>query len=222
MFIELVDSLRCVNDHEDTWLVATFDRMEARRIVEGALGCPVCRASYRIRDGVAWIGAEEGTALSDEPPLSADEHEHEALRLAALLDLREPGTRAVITGELGRVAHVLAAITQSELLLVDPPASILPGEGVSVVRTSGRLPLGPASMRAIALDARMADALAPRRLAPALDALRDGGRLVAPAATPVPEHVTVLARDGRQWVGARDARPSAPVQLSLVRGGRPR
>jgi hypothetical protein len=75
-------------------------------------------------------------------------------------------------------------------------------------------------MRAIALDERFADVLAPFALGPALSALRDGGRLVAPASTPVPDEANELARDARQWVGARRPRPSAPVQLTLMRGGR--
>ena len=216
MFIELVDSLRCLAPHEDTWLVASADRMDGRRIVEGTLGCPTCRATYPILDGIVWLGAAPGGTLPDEGPLSADALEHEALRLAALLDLREPGTRALVGGALGRAAHVLAAITQSELLLVDPPASVEPGEGVSILRTGGRIPLAEGSMRAVALDERTVGAMAG-----ALHALRDAGRLVAPAGAPVPAEVTELARDDRQWVGTRTTRPSAPVQLTLVRGRGP-
>jgi uncharacterized protein YbaR (Trm112 family) len=217
MFIELVDSLRCVQPHEDTWLVATFDRMQDRRVVEGALGCPTCRASYPIREGVTWLGATLGEAMvPDESTPGAAGAEEEAMRLAALLDLREPAMRALVAGAHGAVAHALAQATQAELLVVDPPASVLAGEGVSVLRTGGRLPLAAASMRAIALDddaAHLADA--------AVVALRDGGRLVAPARTPLPAHVTELARDARQWVAERDARPSAPVQLRVMRGARP-
>ena len=51
MFIELVDSLRCPNDHAETWLVATCDAMRGRDIVTGTLGCPICRAQYAIVDG---------------------------------------------------------------------------------------------------------------------------------------------------------------------------
>lgn len=219
MFIELVDSLRCVQPHEDTWLVATFDRMENRRVVEGALGCPTCRASYPIRAGVVWLGAvpEQGTP-ADDPP-AAHPVADEAMRLAALLDLREPGMRALLAGAHGAVAHALVGATQAELLVIDPPASVTPGDGVSIVRTGGRVPLAAASMRAVALDER--SAVAPGAIEAAVAALRDGGRLVAPATVPVPASVTELARDARQWVAERDARPSAPVQLRVMRGGRP-
>src|SRR5690349_20628869 len=102
MFIELLDTLRCVASHEDTWLVASFDRMDNRRVVDGTLGCPVCRAVYQIRDGVAWLGAGPDDLPPGEAPLTAAVLEHEALRLAALLHLREPGTRAVVTGSLAQ------------------------------------------------------------------------------------------------------------------------
>jgi hypothetical protein len=120
--------------------------------------------------------------------------------------------RALLVGDLGRWAHALVAATQAELLLVDPPAHVCAGEGVSVIRADGRLPLADACMRAAALDARAAPLLAR-----AVAVVRDGGRLVAPAAVPVPDDATELARDVRQWVAERTPRASAPVQLRLVR-----
>ena len=53
MFLELVDSLRCVRAHEDSWLVARADELVARHIVRGALGCPICEARYAVRNGIA-------------------------------------------------------------------------------------------------------------------------------------------------------------------------
>jgi hypothetical protein len=212
MFIELVDSLRCVAAHEENWLVASFDRMVDRRIVDGSLGCPTCLARYVVRDGVAWLGARDGDALPDEPPPASATRDEETLRLAALLDLREPGMRALLGGTLGHHAHDLHAATGAEVLLVDPPASVGAGEGVSIVRTGGRLALAESSMRAAALDARTASLLDG-----VVACVRDGGRLVAPAAVAVPAAATELARDGRQWVCERAARASAPVQLRLMR-----
>ncbi|MDF1505354.1 hypothetical protein, partial [Roseisolibacter sp. H3M3-2] len=45
----------------------------------------------------------------------------------------------------------------------------------------------------------------PERLAAALRAPRHRGRLVAPAAAPLPDGVTELARDDAHWVAERDA-----------------
>ena len=52
MFIELVDALRCPRPHEESWLVLAASRLEARHVLEGTLGCPVCHAQYPIRDGI--------------------------------------------------------------------------------------------------------------------------------------------------------------------------
>jgi uncharacterized protein YbaR (Trm112 family) len=217
MFIELVDSLRCVAPHEDTWLVASADRMEGRRLVEGTLGCPTCRAAYAIRDGVVWLGVDAAVQLPVGARPDATRLEAEAMRLAALLDLREPGARALLGGTRGHLAHVVASLTGAELLLLDPPADVHPGEGVSVVRSGGRVPLAASSMRAAALDAALAGAMPG-----VLHAVRDRGRIVAPGDAPLPDEAAELARDARDWVAERHARPSAPVQLTLMRGGRGR
>jgi hypothetical protein len=56
MHIDLVDSLRCIAKHEDSWLVAGIEQMSGRHIVEGLLGCPICRAEYVVLDAVAYFG----------------------------------------------------------------------------------------------------------------------------------------------------------------------
>ena len=52
MFVELIELLRCPRPHEEAQLVASASRTEARHIVEGLLGCPVCGAEFRIVNGV--------------------------------------------------------------------------------------------------------------------------------------------------------------------------
>ncbi|MEP7381311.1 MAG: hypothetical protein ABI910_06465, partial [Gemmatimonadota bacterium] len=51
MHIELVDSLRCTQPHDDTWLVASVTRFDGRDIVDGVLGCPICHRQYLVLDG---------------------------------------------------------------------------------------------------------------------------------------------------------------------------
>jgi len=58
MFIELVDSLRCLTPHEETWLVASVAEMSGRHIIDGRLGCPICRRSYPVREGVGIFTAD--------------------------------------------------------------------------------------------------------------------------------------------------------------------
>src|SRR4029453_8595885 len=62
MFIELVDSLRCLEAHDETWLVAAASRMAGRHPLQGGLGVPVCPREYAVRDGTAWFSARQPDA----------------------------------------------------------------------------------------------------------------------------------------------------------------
>src|SRR5690606_30679279 len=93
MHIEIVDALRCIVPHEETWLVASVESWQGRQIQTGTLGCPVCRATYPVRDGVADFTGAASTPVVARGA-SAGEHavdEDEVLRVAALLDLRDAG-----------------------------------------------------------------------------------------------------------------------------------
>src|SRR5687768_17771356 len=100
MHIEFIDLLRCPNQHEDSWLVAAFYRMDGRVVVEGKLGCPVCGAEYFIRDGVAVFNEipAPGHALPDPDP--------DGTLLAALLNLERPGMLVLLAGSWARGAPV--------------------------------------------------------------------------------------------------------------------
>jgi hypothetical protein len=225
MFIELVDSLRCLTPHEDGWLVVASSRMEDRHIVDGVLGCPICHAQYPIVNGVAYLGAETpdpGDAHRDDMlaaaaarPPHADAMD-EALRLAALLGLTESGGTVMLAGGWSALAAPLRdVVDEQRLLLIDPVDALSALHGFSVVRTAGRVPLADASLRAAAVDERTST---PTMLAATVRALQSRGRLVADASAPVPADVTELARDDRHWVAERAAVASRPVQLGVVRG----
>ena len=64
MFIELVDALRCPQPHAESWLVVASTRTQARHILEGTLGCPVCRAEYPIVDGVVDFRGDSAAAAT--------------------------------------------------------------------------------------------------------------------------------------------------------------
>src|SRR5258706_9259438 len=136
MFIELVDALRCPVPHDESWLVAAAVRMEARHIVDGTLGCPVCGAEYPIANGVVDFRrhASPTTTRRTKPDPEI------AMRLAALLDLSDAQGFAVLAGEWGSHASDLLAISDCPLLLVDPPAGITGAPGISVIRCDGELP----------------------------------------------------------------------------------
>lgn len=209
MFIELVDALRCPVAHEESWLVAAAVRMEARHIVHGTLGCPVCAAEYPIRDGVVDMRRAPGRAPAAHAASSADD----AMRIAALLDLSDAQGFAVLLGSWGSHAAHLSFVAEVPLVLIDPPTELTGSPGVSVIRCDGPLPLAEGAARAMAIDAGDAG-----RVASAIRATRAKGRILAPAHVPVPGGVTELARDEATWVGERAASTSPLVTLHVRRG----
>ncbi|MEP6729760.1 MAG: Trm112 family protein [bacterium] len=208
MFIELVDALRCPVAHEESWLVAAADRMDARHIVEGTLGCPVCKAEYPIRNGVVDFrrqpAMEAPTAGVGDPEI--------AMRLAALLNLADTQGFAVLLGAWGTHAQELASIIELPLVLIDPPSDVSGTPGISVLRSDGELPLAVGSARAMAIDTDDA-----ARVASAVRATRVKGRVVAPVDVEVPAEVQELARDDAMWVGERAALASPLVSLHVRR-----
>jgi uncharacterized protein YbaR (Trm112 family) len=210
MFIELVDALRCPNAHEESWLVASADRMAARHILDGMLGCPVCGAEYPIRDGV--VDFRRAAHRSPVAALAADAEQ--ATRLAAFLGLDDALGFAVLMGEWGSHALELRSLVDCPLVLIDPPEEIEAAPGLSLIRTDGPLPLAAGAARGVAIDAG-AD---PERVASALRATRAKGRVVARVCVPRPPEVRELARDEQVWVGEREAAASPIVTLHVRRG----
>ncbi len=213
MFIELVDVLRCPHPHDPSWLVLGAERMDGRDVVEGVLGCPVCRAQFRIAGGIADLRAAPASAPVAGPP-AAEAETDQAVRLAAFLGLAEPGGFAVLVGAWTAQAAALGAVADAHLLLVNPVAGAPIGGATSGILVGDGLPIAAASARALAVDEGAGGPF----LARAVAAVRAGGRVVAPAGAPVPDGVRELARDRALWVGERDAEPGGLV--SLARGGR--
>jgi uncharacterized protein YbaR (Trm112 family) len=223
LFVDLISALRCLTPHEDSWLVAAARRTEGRHVVEGTLGCPVCRREYPITGGVAYFGVEPPAAsggglpeeaFTDDDPDAAER----ALRLAALLGLADPGGVVVLGGGWGRLAPTLLEIAPVHCVLVDPDFDARGAGELSVIRSAGAIPLAAGAARGVALaGAAVAGEAGGATLAAAVRALRARGRLVAPAGAPLPPDVIELARDEELWVAERAAPPSAPVAL-----GRPR
>ena len=208
MFIELVDALRCPRPHEESWLVASATRMEARHIVRGTLGCPVCLAEYPIEDGVVDFRTDRVPVATRGDPAPADG----AMRLAAMLDLADATGFAVLLGAWGTLAPELATLVEVPLILVDPPAGVYGSPGISVLRCDGELPLATGAARAIAIDDAGAE-----RSASAVRVTRAKGRVLAPVALPAPAGVRELARDTQLWVGEREAIASPIVTLHVRR-----
>ena len=204
----VVDLLRCPRAHDETWLVASIDRAVDRDIVTGTLGCPICMAEYPIRDGI--VSFDEAAVAARSPANGA--REDDAVRLAAALDLTDARMTALLHGAWGAYAPILRGLTPAQLLLVNPPVGITSGDGVSIIRVSGTLPLARGSMAGVAVDD---DASGPM-LESLVSAVRPGGRVLGRIRLPIPSGVAELAHDEDVWVAERaaSAAESAPVTLS--------
>lgn len=207
MFTELIDTLRCPNAHEDSWLVATSTRTEARHIVEGRLGCPVCRGSYPIVDGVARFCAPVSL------PLVETFDDETAFRIAAQLHLVEAPSPILLTGRWSAAVEALLRITPTVRMFIgDSQCPIALDDRVSLFTMPGtRVPLATASVRGLALDVDHATAAL---LADAARVVRANGRIVVPAACGLdPLCWKPLVRDAEVQVAERLPMASAPVQL---------
>lgn len=205
MYIPLVDILRCPRSHDETWLVASIERTEARDIIDGVLGCPICSAEYPVRDGVVDFGAAGAPA----PYVAPDEES--AVRIAAALDLTDARSVALLEGAWGAHAPLIRSISPAQLLLVNPPDGVPSGDGISIVR--GQVaPVAAGAASAAALDAVGNGEM----VSSVVRAVRGGGRLLGPAGAPIPDGFTELARDAEVWVAglAPGASVSAPVPLT--------
>ena len=214
MFIPLVDSLRCIAGHEETWLVASIERSEDRDIRQGFLGCPICLAEYPIRDGIAYFGVDPAEPATAPMPARVDEAD--AVRLGAALDLTDPRMVALLFGPWGAYAPIVRGFSPAHLLLVNPPAGIASGDGVSIVRTDSVAPVARGSMDGVALDS----GASPQMLESLAGSLRAGGRLAGPVALPLPEAAAELARDDRIWVAEQSEAGGATSPLISLRRAR--
>ncbi|MBC7842729.1 MAG: hypothetical protein H7099_10470 [Gemmatimonadaceae bacterium] len=207
MFTELIDTLRCPNAHEDSWLVATSTRTQSRHIMEGRLGCPVCSATFEITDGevlFASPGALRTTRVLDDEA---------AFRLAAQLHLVEAPQPILLTGSWSRAVAPLRTLVPNVTMFVGDATSIITlDERVSSLRlpVSG-FPLATGALRGIALDAQH---ISDTFIAASARVLRTGGRLVAPASLTLHDTIwRTLAHDADVVVAERLPTSSAPIQL---------
>ena len=203
MHIELIDLLRCPREHEETWLVAAFTRIQDRVVYEGRLGCPVCNAAYPIDSGVASFASQSGvSALRGSEPNPDPEA---AIRLAAFLNLTKPGSVAVLQDDHAALANLVGELTQCRVVGLDPAVEVADTHLTAAVRSDSRIPLASGAVDAVALTDS-------RYLEDAARVIRQGGRVLVPSALPLPAGFIELARDEAYVV----AEASGPV-VSLRR-----
>jgi len=212
VFIELIDSLRCVNEHEDTWLVASFKTVSNRFVLEASLGCPSCSAQYPIRDGVADFSLGQTPASCEEERATATHLREElATRAGAYLDATQPGATIVLGGLWAYAAHDLAELADVRVIALNAPSEVKESSRVALVQTGNRMPLAPNSVHGVALDAWFPVELTQA----AWRVVRPGGRVVGPASFEAPKDSTVLAHDESYWIAEK------PAQLVSLERSKP-
>jgi len=202
MFRDLLDALRCPRDHEESWLVAMVSKATGPILLEAELACPLCGAEFIVREGVAHFG-EPAPAVSARVP--------DPERVAALLGVTGGHQPVLLTGHYARAGAALSALSDAPQLWLDAPPDAAPtGPAISQITGASRLPLGADTLAAAAIDAVHTH---PALLQSIVRAVRQGGRIVAPAETPLPDTLRALARDAQEWVAETTTRPSGLTQL---------
>jgi hypothetical protein len=212
VFIELIDQLRCINDHDDTWLVASFETVSNRFVLEASLGCPSCSAQYPIHGGIADFSA--GLALpacEAERATASHNREEHATRAGAYLDATEPGASIVLGGIWAYAAEELSQMADVRVLALNAPGGVKESDRVGLVHVGSEIPVAPGSVLGLAFDAWFPAKL----VASAIRAVRPGGRIVGPVTIPAPAELSVLAHDDNYWVALK-----APEVVKLSRASR--
>ena len=203
MYILLTDHLRCPRCGPEHGLVLLGERIEARRVLDGVLGCANCREQYPVRGGWADLRGASGAPRAPEAggpsaapqdPGAGGPTERPApeavVRLAAQLGVREGPGFVLVAGVGAELAAGVAGLVEG--LEVVTVGVELAGRdevpGVSRLAVGRVLPLAAGSMRAVALRGD-GGGIALEEAARVVGPL---GRLVVDAAEP-----TVLERLGR-------------------------
>ena len=153
MDLLLTDRLTCPRCGPDFGLILLADRLEDRRVLEGALGCPNCRDRYPVSDGFGDVRPPPRTPFTDEESLAAPDSPT-LMEVAGLLGITAGAGHVALLGALAGHAGGLAGMLTS--LEVVGISSGLRGHvetgGVSRLSAGRRLPFRDQSLRGVALS----------------------------------------------------------------------
>ena len=204
----MLDLLRCINAHEETWLVASLKAISNRFVLDGTLGCPVCHAEYPIKHGIAdFRRADELGPQLIENPAARVNREELATRIGAFLNATEPGATVVLGGSWAEAAQELSVMTDTRVLALNASKRVEESETVGLIRVGSEIPLAPGSVLGIAVDAGFTAEM----ISSALKVVLPGGRIVGPVNIQPTADLAVLAGDERYWVAEK------PVEMVPLR-----
>jgi uncharacterized protein YbaR (Trm112 family) len=192
MFIELTDHLRCPTDHDESFLVLLPDRVEARSVLSGQLGCPICGRTFELRNGILDTGGAPEWPADTRGVLDPD-------AITALVGLQGPGGYLTLVGSAASRWKEVAELNPGvALVAINAPANVVDAPGVSVLR-GGRISLKSRSMRGVALGRFYADD--PYWLSEAARVVLPGLRVVGEGTNPPADAIDLMANAGGIWVG---------------------
>ena len=195
VFIELTDHLRCPAPHDEAFLVLLPETIKDRQVRAGTLGCPVCNATYPIKDGVAHFGVPTPPASlrpSDPPPVAG---------LAAFLGLSGPGGYVGMVGDVAALARELTgAVKGVHIAAINPPAGTDGSDRVSVMEAPA-IPVKARQLRGVILGSGYGSD--DKWIAEGVRVVLPGLRVVGAGEKPTREDLNVLAAAEGWWVAVR-------------------
>jgi len=208
----LTDRLVCPRCGPEFGLILLAERMQERRVLEGALGCPNCRDQFRIDGGLADLRAPPRGPL--EPGLvgagsTSDDEDavDNAERIRALLGIvGGPGTVALLGGPARHAAALASAVRDLQAVAVDADlAGWADVEGVSRMVARPGIPFFSGVLRGVVVDGRLgtewmreaARVVAPRSRVVVVGAAEQASETLASAG------LVVLAEEAQTVVAAR-------------------
>lgn len=190
MYITVTDILTCPRCGPDWGLIVLADRLEARQVVEGRLGCANCRGEYPIQGGTADLRLAEGGDAGAGP---VEDDAERAFRTAALLGVGEHPGRVVVAGAAPAFVRRVAELLPNASVIGASRARPDPAEGpMDWIVYRDALPVRTGSLRALAV----VGGAGPGELAEAARALAPHARLVLDPATE--EELQELSENGFQ------------------------
>jgi hypothetical protein len=212
VFIELIDLLRCIRPHDETWLVASFNKVNNRFVEDAKLGCPSCSAEYWVRGGVADFSGEVALPeCEDERKAASHRREELATRAGAYLGATEAGATIVLGGLWAYAAQELSEMSEVRVLALNAPSEVKESATVGLVQVGSEIPLAAGSVLGVALDAWFPTGI----VESAARVVRPGGRIVGPASFQTPSDFSILAHDDKYWIAQK-----APEVIPIRRASR--
>jgi uncharacterized protein YbaR (Trm112 family) len=205
MHIELIELLRCPEEHREEFLVLSTSEMNGRLVWFGVVGCPVCHRDFEILEGIVDFtevvtGKPQARSVRRTPsppsPVVVD-----PLSLQAVLDLGGPGGFVVLLGSAARHAVGLAALMGGvHFVGINAPPDVEDLPILSLIQCDRLVPLRQSMARGVVVGAELA--IAPW-IPEARRVLLPGRRLVVERESVTPEGVKQLAVGEGLWVGEK-------------------